>query len=66
MKAHEEQYIKHEVKNAVMPDIKGMIPGLVGFILRTIFPKIEKKIIEHIIRMVEFIIAWQKLPKEGE
>lgn len=64
MREQEEQYIKHEVKTVVMPDIKAMIPGFIGFILRTFLPKIEKRLIEHIMRIAQMLLDWQKLQKD--
>lgn len=64
MRAHEEKYIDHEVGQTVMPEIKKLIPGIIGFLLRTIFPKIEKKLIEEIKKIVQMILDWQALQKD--
>lgn len=48
--------IKNTVKVNFMPEIKSMFPGLLGIILRHVFPKIEKKLIQDIIALFERLL----------
>jgi len=43
-----------------MPDIKAFIPTILGWILRTIFPKLQAKIIERVKAIVELILLNRK------
>ncbi len=60
MRKEETFLVEHEVKNTVMPDIKSAIPGIMGWVLRAVFPKLEAKILDHIIRIIELILAGRK------
>jgi len=48
MLQQEEFIIEQDVKTNIMPEIKKVIPGILGFLLRLIFPKMEAKLIERI------------------
>ena len=48
MTVEEEQFIEQEVKVSVMPEIKSLIPGFIGIILRLIFPRMEKRVADKI------------------
>lgn len=56
MREQEEQRIENLVKHNIMPEIKALIPGVIGFLLRTIFPKMEVKLIEYIKALFERLL----------
>ena len=60
MKAQEIEYIETEVKVNLMPEIKKSIPTFLGWVLRVVFPKLERKIIDFVINMVEHFLAKKK------
>ena len=52
----EKEYAKVEVKLNLMPEIKKEIPGIIAFLLKSIFPKLEAKIIAGIERIITRIL----------
>lgn len=60
MKKEEIEYIETEIKVNLMPEIKKSIPAVLGWILRSIFPKLERKIIDFIIQIVEHFLSKKK------
>lgn len=60
MKKQEKEYIEQEVKSVLMPEIKALLPGFLGFLIRAFFPKLEKRIIDGIILIVEAILNGRK------
>ena len=60
MKAEEIEYIENEVKVNLMPEIKKAVPGVLGWVLKVVFPKLERKIIDFIIGIVENILSKKK------
>jgi hypothetical protein len=60
MKAEEIEYIENEVKVNLMPEIKKAVPGVLGWVLKVVFPKLERKIIDFIIEIVESILSKKK------
>jgi hypothetical protein len=60
MKAEEIEYIENEVKVNLMPEIKKAVPGVLSWVLRVVFPKLERKIIDFIIGIVENILSKKK------
>jgi hypothetical protein len=60
MKAEQIEYIENEVKVNLMPEIKKAVPGVLGWVLKVVFPKLERKIIDFIIGIVENIISKKK------
>lgn len=60
MKPQEIQYIETEVKVNLMPEIKKSIPTVLGWVLRLAFPKLERKIIDFIIEIVEHFLSKNK------
>ena len=60
MKAEEIEFIEAEVKVNLMPEIKKAVPGLLGWVLKVVFPKLERKIIDFIIGIVENILSKKK------
>ena len=60
MKAEEIDYIETEVKVSLMPEIKKAVPGVLGWVIKLIFPKLERKIIDFIIGIVENILNNKK------
>jgi hypothetical protein len=60
MKAEEIEYIEAEVKVNLMPEIKKSVPGVLGWVLKVVFPKLERKIIDFIIDIVEKILSKKK------
>lgn len=60
MKAEEIEYIEAEVKANLMPEIKKSIPAVLGWVLRLVFPKLELKIIDFIIQIVEHFLSKKK------
>lgn len=52
----EKQVVAVEVQTKIMPEIKSSIPFLVGWIIRTIFPKLETKIIFLVQQIVANIL----------
>lgn len=60
MKAEEIEYIESEVKINLMPEIKKATPTVLGWVLRVIFPKLERKIIDFVISMVEHFLSKKK------
>ena len=63
MKAEEIEFIEAEVKVNLMPEIKKAVPGVLAWVLRVVFPKLERKIINFVISIVEhFLSKKAKLP----
>jgi hypothetical protein len=60
MKAEEIEFIENEVKVNLMPEIKKAVPGVLGWVLKVVFPKLERKIIDFIIEIVENILSKKK------
>lgn len=60
MKAEEIQYIELEVKVNLIPEVRKMMPTVIGWVLRSIFPKLERKIIDFIIEIVEHFLSKKK------
>jgi hypothetical protein len=60
MKAEEIEYIENEIKVNLMPEIKKAVPGVLGWVLKVVFPKLERKIIDFIIEIVENILSKKK------
>jgi hypothetical protein len=60
MKAEEIEYIETEVNVNLMPEIKKSIPTVLGWVLRLVFPKLERKIIDFVIKIVEDFLAKRK------
>jgi hypothetical protein len=60
MKAEEIEFIENEVKVNLMPEIKKAVPGVLGWVLKVVFPKLERKIIDFIIGIVENILSKKK------
>lgn len=60
MKAEEIEFIEAEVKVNLMPEIKKAVPGVLGWVIKLIFPKLERKIIDFIIGIVENILSKKK------
>jgi hypothetical protein len=60
MKAEEIEYIETEVKVNLMPEIKKAVPGVLGWVLKVVFPKLERKIIDFIIQIVEHFLSKRK------
>lgn len=60
MKASEIEYIEAEVKVNLMPKIKKSIPTVFGWVLRLVFPKLERKIIDFVVNMVEHFLSKKK------
>lgn len=60
MKVEEIEYIETEVKVNLMPEIKKSIPTVLGWVLRLVFPKLERKIVDFVIYMVEYFLNKKK------
>lgn len=60
MKRIEESIIELQVKEIIMPEMKALIPGLLGFLLKMIFPKMEAKLIEKIKELFEALLDNRK------
>jgi hypothetical protein len=60
MKAEQIEYIENEVKVNLMPEIKKAVPGVLGWVLKVVFPKLERKVIDFIIGIVENILSKKK------
>jgi len=60
MKAEQIEFIENEVKVNLMPEIKKAVPGVLGWVLKVVFPKLERKIIDFIIAIVENILSKKK------
>jgi phage terminase Nu1 subunit (DNA packaging protein) len=60
MKASEIEYIETEVKVNLMPEIKKSIPTVLGWVLRVVFPKLERKIIDFVVKIVEDFLSKKK------
>ena len=60
MKAEQIEYIENEVKVNLMPEIKKAVPKVLGLVLKLVFPKLERKIIDFIIGIVENILSKKK------
>jgi hypothetical protein len=43
-----------------MPEIKKAVPGVLSWVLRVVFPKLERKIIDFVISMVEHFLSKKK------
>jgi hypothetical protein len=57
MKAEEIEFIEEEVKVSLMPEIKKAVPGVLAWVLRVVFPKLERKIIDFVISMVDHFLS---------
>ena len=57
MRKEQIDYIESEVRNDLIPEIRKMIPTVLGWILRSIFPKLEQKIIDFVVRIVEQFLS---------
>ena len=60
MKAEEIEFIEAEVKVNLMPEIKKAVPGVLAWVLRVVFPKLELKIIDFVIGMVDHFLSKKK------
>jgi len=60
MKAEEIGYIETEVKVNLIPEIKKSIPTVLGWVLRLVLPKLERKIIDFVVSMVEHFLSKKK------
>ena len=60
MQVEEIEFIENEVKVNLMPEIKKAVPGVLGWVLKVVFPKLERKIIDFIIGIVENILSKKK------
>lgn len=60
MRLEEIEYIETEVKTNLMPEIKKSIPTVLGWVLRLVFPKLERKIIDFVVNMVEHFLSKKK------
>lgn len=60
MKAEELEFIESEVKVNLMPEIKKAVPSVLSWVLRVVFPKLERKIIDFVISMVEHFLNKKK------
>ena len=60
MKAEEIEFIENEVKVNLTPEIKKAVPGVLGWVLKVVFPKLERKIIDFVIGMVEHFLNNKK------
>jgi hypothetical protein len=60
MKAEQIEYIEIEVKTNLIPEIKQSTPKVLGWVLQLIFPKLERKIIDFIIQIVEHFLSKRK------
>jgi hypothetical protein len=60
MKAEEIEFIEAEVKVNLMPEIKKAVPSVLSWVLRVVFPKLERKIIDFVIGMVEHFLSKKK------
>jgi len=60
MKAEEIEFIETEVKTNLIPEIKKAVPSVLSWVLRVVFPKLERKIIDFIIGIVENILNKKK------
>ena len=56
MRKAEEELIEAEVIKLIMPDIKAFLPAILGWILRTVFPKMQAKLIKRVKAIVEMIL----------
>lgn len=57
MQDNEISLVKKQVKDDLIPEIKKLIPGVIAFILRKVFPKIEDKVVAFILKIAEVLIA---------
>lgn len=60
MKAEEIEYIETEVKVNLIPEVRKMMPTVIGWVLRSIFPKLERKIVDFVVYMVEHFLSKKK------
>jgi len=63
MQVEQIEFIENEVKVNLMPEIKKAVPGVLGWVIKLIFPKLERKIIDFIIGIVENILNKKKWAK---
>jgi phage terminase Nu1 subunit (DNA packaging protein) len=57
MRAEEIEYIETEVKVNLIPEIKKSIPTVLGWVIRLVFPKLERKIIDFITDLFEKLLS---------
>jgi hypothetical protein len=60
MQVEQIEFIENEVKVNLMPEIKKAVPGVLSWVLRVVFPKLERKIIDFVIGMVEHFLNKKK------
>lgn len=56
MKAESKRRIDEGVKFEIMPEIKAAMPGLLAWILKAVFPKLESRILDIIYDIVEKVL----------
>lgn len=56
MTKEELNYVETKVKVDLTPEIRSMIPTLLGWVLKAIFPKMEAKIITFIEKTLETLL----------
>lgn len=52
----DEQYIQDQVDFKIMPEIKNAIPGIVGWLISRVFPRLNQRIVAAIKDVVLFIL----------
>lgn len=52
----EIEFVETEVKHNLSPEIRKALPPILGWILKSVFPKLEAKIIDFIIALFEKLL----------
>lgn len=56
MKKEEIEFVETEVKQNLTPEIRQALPQILGWILKSVFPKLEVKIIDFIIALFDKLL----------
>lgn len=56
----EIEFVETEVKQNLSPEIRKALPPILGWILKSVFPKLEVKIIDFIIALFDKLLENRK------
>ena len=56
MREEEKIMVQNRVKTKLIPSIKRVIPGFLGWILKKIFPRLEQIIIIEILEILDLLL----------
>lgn len=56
MKSEEIEFVETEVKQNLSPEIRKALPPILGWVLKSVFPKLEVKIINFIVTLFDKLL----------